>query len=147
MTRTRSWRVDWGGWKRWPLLESILKKVSWQRWCPGRGQRKAAATKRDKGNTACDVEDVQVRLSHVVGRQWREGESGRTYRWNVARGLVLLLSPSRSSPVVVSVSVPASDSVGVRASLKSRSRRATGNRRPHQQTNSIIRVSVSAVQR
>ena len=40
----------------------------------------------------------------------REG----TYRWDVGHGLMLLLSPSRSSAVVVSVNVPTSDSVRVR---------------------------------
>ena len=65
-------------------------------------------------DTAWDVEDVQVRLSHVV---WAEnGERGRAYiQVDVAHVLVLLLSSSRSSLVVVSVSVPTSDSVRARA--------------------------------
>lgn len=73
----------------------------------------AAATKRNERETALCVEDVQVRLrTSPEPKKARGGE--RTYRWDVAHGQMLLLSPSMSPPVVVSVSVPTSDGVRVR---------------------------------
>lgn len=53
----------------------------------------------------------------------------RAYRLDVAHGLMLLLSPSRSSPVVVSVSAPASDSVR-ESQREIKIEAATTNRRP-----------------
>lgn len=51
--------------------------------------------------------------SQTFFRTSSESKTGeRTYRWDVVQVLMVLLSPSRSSLVVVSVSVPTSDTVG-----------------------------------
>ena len=67
------------------------------------------------------MRETEVGVSRMSSQTFarRLGRKRRnTYGLDVAHGLVLLFSPSRSPPVVVSVSVPTSDNVRVRVSLK-----------------------------